>query len=73
MGFSGLWRGVLWGILRLRRCADGRFCRGIPGVLGWTKVRRGDSAHGGHGRRDWAKNFLKKRGEKPKNWGARGV
>lgn len=76
VGFSGLWRGVLRVILRWRRGAYGRFCRGIPGVLGWARVRRGDSAHGRHGRANWAKNFLKifkKRGENPKNWGVRGA
>ena len=76
MGFWGLWRGVLRAILRRRRGADGWFCRGIPGFLAWLGVRRGDSAHGGHGRANWAKNFLKifkKRGGKPKNWGARGA
>ena len=38
-------------------------------------MRCGDSAHGGPGRANWAKNFLKifkKRGGKPKNWGTRG-
>ena len=59
MGFSGLWRGVLRVILRWRRGAYGRFCRGIPGFLSGVRVRRGDSAHGGHGRANWAKNFLK--------------
>ncbi|WP_455123524.1 hypothetical protein, partial [Rothia mucilaginosa] len=51
------------------RGADGRFCREIPGFLGGERVRRGDSAHGGHGWANWAKNFLKifnKRGGKPK-------
>lgn len=50
MGFSGLWRGVLRAILGQRRGVNGRFCRGIPGFLGGARVRRGDSAHGGHGR-----------------------
>lgn len=59
MGFSGLRRGVLRGILGRRRDADGRFCRGIPGFLGGERVRRGDSAHSGHGRANWAKKFLK--------------
>ena len=55
--------------------ADGRFYRGIPGFSPWARVRRGDSAHGGHGRTNWAKKFLKifKKGEKPKNWGVRGA
>ena len=55
---------------------DGRFCREIPGFSGDARVRRGDSAHGGHGRANWAKKFFKnllERGEKPKNWGARGA
>ena len=47
-------------ILGLRRGADGRFCREIPGFLSGERVRRGDSAHGGHGRGGWAKNFFKK-------------
>ena len=51
---------------------NGAFCRGIPGGLGGVRVRRRDSAHGGHERANWAKKFLKK-GEKSKNWGARGV
>lgn len=49
---------------------DGAFCRGIPGFLGWARMRRGDSAHGGHRRARGAKKFLKifkKRGENPKN------
>ena len=48
---------------------DGAFCREIPGFLGSARVRRGDSAHGGHFRGGWAKKFLKifkKRGGKPK-------
>lgn len=70
MGTLGLWGGVLRTILGRRRGADGRFCRGIPGFLGGVRARRGDSAHGGHGRANWAKKFLKifkKRGENPKN------
>ena len=58
-GFSGFWGGVLRGILGWRRGANGRFCRGIPGVSGWARVWRGDSAHGGQYRGDWAKKFLK--------------
>lgn len=38
---------------------DGRFCPGIPRFLSGARVRRGDSAHGGHGRALGAKNFLK--------------
>ena len=38
---------------------NGRFCRGIPGFLGDMRARRGDSAHGGHGRANWAKKFFK--------------
>lgn len=63
-------------ILRRRRGANGRFCRGIPGFLVCARVRRGDSVHGGHGQGDWAKKFFKnllERGEKPKNGGARGA
>ena len=59
MGFLGLWRGILRGILRRRRGADGRFCRGILRFLGGARVRRGDSAHGGHRRAVGAKKFLK--------------
>ena len=75
MGFSGLWRGVLRVILGRRRGADGAFCREIPGFLGGARVQHGDSAHGGHERANWAKNFLKifkkgvKKGEKPNNLG----
>ena len=60
MGFSESRRGVLRAILGRRRGANGRFCRGIPGVLGGARVRRGDSAHGGYGRALGAKKFLKK-------------
>ena len=70
MEFLGLWRGILPAILGRRRGAVGRFYRGIPGFLGGSKVRRGDSAHGGHRRARGAKKFLKifkKRGENPKN------
>ena len=59
MGFSGLWRGVLLVIWGRRRGAGRRFCRGIPGFLACVRARRGDSAHGGHGRDNWAKKFLK--------------
>ena len=59
MGFLGLWGGVLRVILGRRRGVDGVFCREIPGVLGEVRVRQGDSAHGGHGRANWAKKFLK--------------
>jgi len=55
----GFWGGVLRGILGWRRGANGRFCRGIPGVSGWARVWRGDSAHGGQYRGGWAKKFLK--------------
>lgn len=75
MGFLGFRRGVLRGILGRPRGANGRFYREIPGFLGGARVRRGDSAHGGHGRANWAKKNLKifkKRGGKPKNEGARG-
>lgn len=59
MGTLGLWGGVLRAILGRRRGAHGRFCRGIPGVLGDMRARRSDSAHGGRRRGDWAKKFLK--------------
>ena len=59
VGFSGLWRGVLRVILRWRRGAYGRFCRGIPGFLNGERVRRDDLAHGGHRRALGAKKFLK--------------
>ena len=59
MGVLGLWRGVLRGISGRRRGAHGVFCRGIPGFLGGARARHGDSAHGGHGRANWAKKFLK--------------
>jgi hypothetical protein len=68
-GSGGVFWGRFWG-------ADGRFYREISGFLSDARARRGDSAHGGHGRASWAKKFLKifkKRGENPKNWGARGV
>lgn len=76
MGFLGLWSGVLQVISGRWRGANGRFYREIPGFLSWARVRRGDSAHGGHRRALGAKKFLKifkKRGGEPKNWGARGV
>ena len=71
----GLWGGVLRAILGRSRGADGRFCREIPGFLDWARVRRGDSAHGGHGRANWAKKILKifKKGVKTQKWGARGA
>lgn len=59
MGVLGLWRGVLRGISGRWRGAHGVFCRGIPGFLGGARARHGDSAHGGHGRANWAKKFLK--------------
>jgi hypothetical protein len=59
VGFLGLWSGVLQVILRRRRGAHGRFCRGIPGFSGGARVRRNDSAHGGHCRANWAKKILK--------------
>lgn len=59
MGFSGFRSGVLRGILGRRRGADGAFCREIPGFLGGSRVRRGDSAHGGRCRARGAKKFLK--------------
>ena len=68
MGVLGLWAGILRGILGRRRGANGAFCREIPGFLGGVRARRGDSAHGGHGRANWVKKFLKtfkKRDENP--------
>lgn len=56
-------------ILGRRRDEDGRFCREIPGFLGWARARRGDSAHGGQCRALGAKKFLKnflKRAKNPK-------
>lgn len=76
MGFSGFRGGVLRAILRRRRGANGRFCRGIQRFLGSARVRCGDSAHGGRCRAVGAKKFLKKgagKGEKSKNWGVRGA
>ena len=70
MGILGLWSSVLRMILGLRRGANGRFYRGIPGFLGGARVRRGDSAHGGQCRARGAKKFLKifkKGAENPKN------
>lgn len=74
--FQGPGGAFLRVILGRRRGSDGRFCRGIPGFLDGARARHGDSAHGRHGRANWAKNFLKifkKRGENPKNWGVRGA
>lgn len=75
-GFSGFWGGVLQAILGRRRRRGWAILPRNSGVLGGVWARRGDSAHGGHGRANWAKNFLKifkKRGEKPGKWGARGA
>lgn len=62
-------------ILGRRRGAYGRFCREIPGFLGGVRARRGDSAHGGHGRVLGAKKFLKifKKGAKNPKIGVREV
>lgn len=58
MGILGFWGGVLRGKSGRRRGANGQFCRGIPGFLSGARARRGDSAHGGHGRGGWGeKNF----------------
>ena len=59
MGILDSRKGVLRAILGPRRGAHGRFCREIPGFLNGERVRRGDSAHGGHGRAVGAKKFLK--------------
>ena len=71
----GSWRGVLRGILGRRRGGNGRFYRVIPGFLDDARVQRGDSVHGGHGRRDWAKKFLRifKKGVKNRKLGVREV
>ena len=69
MGILDSRKGVLRAFLGRRRGANGRFCRGIPGFSGGVRARRGDSAHGGHGRANWAKNFFKnflKRAKNPK-------
>lgn len=58
-GFAGLRGGVLRVILGRQQGAHGRFCRGISGFLGGSKVRQGDSAHGGHCWVVGAKKFLK--------------
>lgn len=75
MGFSGLRGGILRAILGRRRGADGRFCREIPGFFGGARVRRGDSAHGGHRRALGAKKFLKnfKKGVENRKIGVREV
>lgn len=76
MGVLGFWGGVLRAILGRRRGAKGRFCRGIPGFSGGARAGRGDSAHGGHGRANWAKkifkNFLKEGWKTEKLRGERG-
>ncbi len=54
-------------ILRRRRGANGRFCRGIPRFLNGARARRGDSAHGGQCRASSAKNFFKKGRKRAKN------
>ena len=59
MEFLGFWRGVLRAILGRRRGANGRFCRGIPGFSGDTRVQRGDSVHGGRCRELGAKKILR--------------
>ena len=47
------------GILGRRRGENRQFYREIPGFLGGVWARHGDSAHGGQGLANWAKNFLK--------------
>ena len=59
MGVLGLWRGVLRGILGAAARREWGVSPRNSGVLAWTWARGGDSAHGGHGRASWAKNFLK--------------
>lgn len=73
MGVLGSWSGVLRVILERWQGADGRFCREIPRFLGGTRVRCGDSAHGGRCRANWAKKFLKifKKGVKNPEIGVR--
>ena len=58
-----------------RRGTNGRFCREIPGFLGGSRVRRGDSVHGGHRRALGAKKFLKnfKKGVENRKIGVREV
>lgn len=75
MGTLGLWGGVLRVILGRRRGANGQFCRGIPRFLSGARVRRGDSAHGGHRRALGAKKFLKifKKGVENREIGVREV
>lgn len=67
-GSGGVFWGRFWG-------ADGRFYREISGFLSDARARRGDSAHGGHGRASWAKKFLKifKKGVKTRKIGVREV
>lgn len=71
MDILGSRNGVLRGILGRPRGANGRFYREIPGFLGGARVRRGDSAHGGHGWALGAKNFLRifKKGVKNRKLG----
>lgn len=75
MGVLGFRGSVLRAILRRWRCADGRFCREIPGFLGGSRVRRGDSVHGGRCRALGAKKFLKifKKGVENRKIGVREV
>lgn len=63
------------GILGRRRGGNGRFYREIPRFLSGARVRRGDSAHGGHRRALGAKKFLKifKKGVKNRKIGVREV
>lgn len=62
-------------ILGRRRGGIGRFYREIPGFLSGARVRRGDSAHGGHRRALGAKKFLKifKKGVENREIGVREV
>lgn len=71
-GSGGAFRG---GILGRRRGGNGRFYREIPRFLSGARVRRGDSAHGGHRRALGAKKFLKifKKGVKNRKIGVREV
>lgn len=59
-------------ILGRRRGENRQFYREIPGFLGGVWARHGDSAHGGHGRANLAKKFLKK-GVENRKLGAREV
>ena len=56
-GFFGALEGHFAGDFETAARCGGRFCREIPGFLGWVRGRRGDSAHGGRPRARGGKNF----------------